>query len=516
MLFNSAVFIFGFFPLVVVLFFWFARFSHMMAAGWLVFASLFFYGWWNPRYVLLLIASVAFNYASGFYMARLVRGGKPAVTRVVLAAAITANLALLGYYKYANFFLQISADLTGHGLDVGRVLLPLGISFFTFTQIAFLVDVYRGFAREYNFVHYSLFVTYFPHLIAGPVLHHKEMMPQFQEARTYRLNWEDVAVGLTIFFIGLFKKTVIADGVAAYVAPLFAAPGEPDLLAAWAGALAYTFQLYFDFSGYSDMAIGLSRVFGIKLPLNFDSPYKAVNIIEFWRRWHMTLSRFLRDYLYFPLGGNRKGAVRRHVNLMTTMLLGGLWHGAGWTFIAWGGLHGMYLVANHAWRGLRQRLGHDPDQSTRWGRAAAQLCTLIAVVVGWVFFRSANFQDAVAILRGMAGINGIAIPAALVTALPWLETPLKSLGVEFVLGGGSQFVMQFAWILVLLPLTLLAPNTQEIMGHFQPALDYKGSSFAATRFAWRPLPAWGMLASLVVAGGLLSLSRVSEFLYYQF
>ena len=423
---------------------------------------------------------------------------------------------MLGYFKYANFFLQVAADVSGHALSWDRVLLPLGISFFTFTQIAFLVDAYRGLAREYNFVHYCLFVTYFPHLIAGPVLHHKEMMPQFQEARTYRLNWEHVAVGLTIFFIGLFKKTVIADGVAPFAGPLFATPGQPDLFAAWGGALAYTFQLYFDFSGYSDMAIGLSRVFGIKLPLNFDSPYKAVNIIDFWRRWHMTLSRFLRDYLYFSLGGNRRGPVRRHVNLVATMLLGGLWHGAGWTFIAWGGLHGLYLVANHVWRAFRLRLGQDLEKSTLLGRTVARLATFIAVVVGWVFFRASNFDDAVAILRGMAGMNGASVPAVFVMQFPWMRAALESWGVAFMLGGTTRFVLQYAWIIALLPLTLFAPNTQEILGRFQPALDFHASASTSTRLSWRPSPSWGMLVSLIVASGLLSLSRVSEFLYYQF
>ena len=516
MLFNSVVFIFGFFPVVVFVFFRLARSNHLLAAGWLVFASLFFYGWWNPRYVLLLLASVAFNYASGFCLGRLTRTGTSAPSRLVLAVAVSANLALLGYYKYANFFLQISADLSGHALDASHILLPLGISFFTFTQIAFLVDVYRGFAREYSFVHYCLFVTYFPHLIAGPVLHHKEMMPQFQQAQTYSIDWENVAVGLTIFAIGLFKKTVIADGIAPFATPLFASPGQPDLFAAWGGALAYTFQLYFDFSGYSDMAIGLSRVFGIKLPLNFDSPYKAVNIIEFWRRWHMTLSRFLRDYLYFSLGGNRKGPVRRQVNLIATMLLGGLWHGAGWTFVAWGGLHGMYLVANHTWRALRQRLGQDLEKSTLWGRMSARLVTLVVVIVGWVFFRAASFADAIAILRGMSGMNGVAVPAVFAAQFPWMRGALEPWGVTFALGGTARFVLQYAWITALLPLTLFAPNTQEILGRFQPALAFHGSSFSATRFAWRPSPGWATVASLIVAGGLLSLSRVSEFLYYQF
>src|SRR5688572_7644277 len=346
MLFNSPEFIFGFFPITVAIFFWLARYSHVWAAGWLAVASLIFYGWWNPAYVLLLLASIAFNYCGGVYIARLVRDGKRTQAKPLLVVAIGADLALLCYYKYANFFLQVSSDLAGTNLSLGTIILPLGISFFTFTQIAFLVDAYRGYAKEYNFVHYCLFVTYFPHLIAGPVLHHKEMMPQFQQAGTYRINSEDVAVGMTFFVIGLFKKAVLADGIAPYASPLFADPGQPDFFSAWGGALAYTFQLYFDFSGYSDMAIGLSRVLGVKLPLNFNSPYKAVNIIDFWRRWHITLSRFLRDYLYISLGGNRKGPTRRYVNLFVTMLLGGLWHGASWSMVVWGALHGLYLVLN--------------------------------------------------------------------------------------------------------------------------------------------------------------------------
>jgi D-alanyl-lipoteichoic acid acyltransferase DltB (MBOAT superfamily) len=516
MLFNSIEFIFGFFPVTVVVFFCVARISHLLAAGWLALASLFFYGWWNPAYVLLLLASVVFNYASGFELARLVRVGRRAAANAVLAFAVTANLALLGYYKYANFFVQMAADLTGGTSNAFHIVLPLGISFFTFTQIAFLVDVSRGYAREYSFIHYGLFVTYFPHLIAGPVLHHKEMMPQFQEARTYRLHWEDVAIGLTIFFLGLFKKTVIADGVAQYATPLFAAPGQPDLLAAWGGALAYTFQLYFDFSGYSDMAIGLSRVVGVKLPLNFNSPYKAANIIDFWRRWHMTLSRFLRDYLYISLGGNRKGPARRYLNLMITMVLGGLWHGAGWTFVAWGALHGVYLAANHLWRALREKLGQDSDRATAAGRIVGRALTFVAVVVGWVFFRAANFDDGMAILRGMTGLYGVSVPASIAAHLGPLRTLLEHWGVVWGLGGASRLVLQYAWIIVLLPVVLFAPNTQEILSRYQPALDFRNGAGLRELLCWRPTKGWAVTVALVTAGGLLTLSRVSEFLYYQF
>ena len=325
-----------------------SRYSHNLAALWLTAASLFFYGWWDVRFVGLLLGSIVFNYGAGY----LIGNGFFNKLKLLLTCAIISNLLLLGYFKYANFFIENLNHLAGSALTISEFILPLGISFFTFTQIAFLVDTYQGKVKEYNFIHYALFVTYFPHLIAGPVLHHKEMMPQFKEPSTYFFSYENLLAGLTIFFMGLFKKVVLADGIAEYVGPVFAAPaaGIPlTFLDTWGGALCYTLQLYFDFSGYSDMAIGLSRLFGVTLPLNFHSPYKSVNIIEFWRRWHMTLSHFLRDYLYIPLGGNRKGNVRRHLNLIITMLLGGLWHGAGWTYVLWGGLHGLYLVINHGW-----------------------------------------------------------------------------------------------------------------------------------------------------------------------
>ena len=516
MLFNSVEFIFAFLPVTVAVFFAIAQFNHLAASGWLTLTSLFFYGWWNPRYVPLLLASIAFNYLCGYRLAHLASVDRRRAAKLLLTFAVVANLALLGYYKYAGFFSEVLSSVIGGNFRIASLVLPLGISFFTFTQIAFLVDAYRGLAREYNPVHYGLFVSYFPHLIAGPILHHKEMMPQFQDAKTYRANGEDFAVGLTIFFIGLFKKTVIADGVAPYASPLFTSPGQPDLLAAWGGALAYTFQLYFDFSGYSDMAIGLSRVFGVKLPLNFDSPYKAVNIIEFWRRWHMTLSRFLRDYLYFSLGGNRKGPARRYVNLLLTMVLGGLWHGAGWTFVMWGTLHGVYLVINHAWQAVRTRPSKPERQSTALGRASARLITFIAVVIGWVFFRSTNFGDALAIIRGMAGFNGVAFPAGIASRMGLLSDVLQSLGIELTVGGGTRFVFQYAWIIALLPIVMFAPNTQELMARCQPALDFRDTTARLPRLLWRPATGWAALMSLVTAAGLLSLSRVSEFLYYQF
>jgi len=520
-LFNSYIFIFGFLPVVLVIFFVLGSRSHRWASAWLAAASVFFYGWWNPAYVGLLLGSILFNYSVGYSLAH--AGGKPVQPgrKLVLAFGVAGNLALLGYFKYANFFVSNVNLLYGADYVLAQIILPLGISFFTFTQIAFLVDAHQGKAREYNFIHYCLFVTYFPHLIAGPVLHHKEMMPQFAHAETYRLRGENISVGLTIFFIGLFKKVVLADGVAPYAAPAFDAAAAGDALQffqAWGGALAYTMQLYFDFSGYSDMAIGLSRLFGIVLPLNFHSPYKSVNIIEFWRRWHMTLSRFLRDYLYIPLGGNRKGGVRRYINLGLTMLLGGLWHGAAWTFALWGALHGSYLVINHAWRALRTRLGQDLTQSTWMGRFAGTALTFGAVVVAWVFFRASSIDAAIRMLGAMIGMNGVSLPAAFAPAFGSLQGPLEALGVAFTLGGGGQFLSTYGWIIALSLVVFVAPNTQEIMRCWRPVLDDASvsGSRASAWYSWRPSVRWAALMSLVAIAGILSLSHPSEFLYFQF
>src|SRR5271169_3782490 len=345
MLFNSYPFIFLFLPIVLLGYFASARFGNLVPVIWLALASLAFYSVSNWQFVLLLLASVAFNYLIGFLL--ISRRLRAAARLAVLAAGVTGDLLVLGIFKYAGFFVANLNAIFSTGLTV-NILLPVGISFYTFTQIAFLVDAYWGKVAHYALPHYALFVTYFPHLIAGPILHHKDMIPQFESDDSKRPNPHLILCGLIIFGIGLFKKTVLADGIQPLTALAFN-QAAPSFDQAWIGALAYTFQLYFDFSGYSDMAIGISLMFGIFLPLNFNSPYKASSIIDFWRRWHMTLSQFLRDYLYIPLGGNRHGSVLRHANLMITMLLGGLWHGAAWTFVAWGALHGVYLCVNHAW-----------------------------------------------------------------------------------------------------------------------------------------------------------------------
>jgi alginate O-acetyltransferase complex protein AlgI len=355
--------------------------------------------------VFLLIGSILFNYVVGLFLA----GDRPqAQRRAGIIFAIVVDLGLLAFFKYANFFLDTVEALGGFGRTTLNIVLPIGISFYTFTQIAYLVDSYKREVEERSFSSYVLFVTFFPHLIAGPVLHHKEMMPQFANPATYRFDWLKITLGALLFAIGLWKKVVFADSVAPWSNEIFNAAAKgaaPDLWSAWGGALAYTLQIYFDFSGYSDMAVGLGLMFGIKLPINFDSPYRSTSIVDFWRRWHMTLSRFLRDYLYIPLGGNRHGEFNRYRNLFITMLLGGLWHGAAWMFVIWGALHGLYLVIAHLWSAaglnLSRVVGKTLAPYVGWA------ITLVAVVVAWVFFRATTLDGAFAMFRGMAGLNGV-------------------------------------------------------------------------------------------------------------
>lgn len=513
MLFNSYAFLLAFLPLTLAGYFGLARWSKLHAATWLAACSLFFYAWWDARYLGLLLASICLNYYAGSQIAR--RAGTLPGKRWLIGA-VALNLTLLGYYKYADFFIGSANAAFGTEWPVLGILLPIGISFFTFTQIAFLADAYAGKVTEYRFIHYVLFVTYFPHLIAGPVLHHKEMMPQFEENRNYRWSAENCAVGLSIFAIGLAKKVLIADNLAPFASPVFAGDAAaPGLFLAWGAALAYTFQLYFDFSGYSDMAIGLSRLFGVRLPLNFHSPYRAHNIIEFWRRWHMTLSRFLRDYLYIPLGGNRHGPARRQFNLMLTMVLGGLWHGAGWTYVLWGTLHGAYLMINHAWQDLCRRLpGWPLARLSRW---LGLPLTFLCVVVAWVYFRAPDLTTAHRVLGGMAGLWGASLPEPILSRLGPLQEVAGALGITATLGGGARFAEMWAWVVAAAAIAFAAPNTQQIMARFKPALaQAHEENTLPRRLAWAPTRRSAIAYGLLFGAGLLALSRPSEFLYFQF
>jgi D-alanyl-lipoteichoic acid acyltransferase DltB (MBOAT superfamily) len=515
MLFNSYEFLLLFLPICLIGYFQFGRFSKNYGAIWLALCSIFFYAWWDYRYILLLSGSIIGNYHAGRWIAQ--HQGTQNAKRVLIGA-ITANLGLLAYYKYADFFILSANHMLGSTVPLLNIALPIGISFFTFTQIAFLADAYQGKAKEFRFSYYVLFVTYFPHLIAGPVLHHKEMMPQFDIDRNYSPRMANFQIGLTIFIIGLCKKVLIADSLAGYATPVFAPGANPGFFVAWGGLLAYSFQLYFDFSGYSDMAIGLSRLFGIKLPLNFNSPYKAANITDFWRRWHMTLSRFLRDYLYVPLGGNRKGPWRRKFNLVATMLLGGLWHGAGWTFVIWGGLHGLFLIINHAWQETTARFGW--RKGGRSVMVASVLLTFLCTNIAWVFFRAPDVDTAFSVLRGIFGLNGAAIPAAILTRLDMLQPLTDALHIGTFLGGGANFIANYLWIAAAAFITFAFPNTQELLRRYVPALpDSRQASkpaFALFPLRWRPTVSWAVAIGLAGAAGALSLTRPSEFLYFQF
>jgi D-alanyl-lipoteichoic acid acyltransferase DltB (MBOAT superfamily) len=508
MLFNSYQFLFIFLPVALCGFFLLGRFSRPYAAAWLALASLFFYGYWSVKYVPLLLGSVLFNYLAGRY---LTRHSKAAVGRGALTLAIAVNLALLGFYKYTDFFLSTVNDLAITHLPLLHIALPIGISFFTFTQIAFLVDAYRSQAREYRFAHYLVFVTYFPHLIAGPILHHAEIMPQFELAETYRSSARAFSIGLTVFAIGLAKKVLIADNLGLLATPIFDAAHAGvtiRFVAAWGAVLAYAFQLYFDFSGYSDMAIGISKLFGIDLPINFNSPYRSANIIEFWQRWHMTLSRFLRDYLYFPLGGNRRGKARRYVNLMITMLLGGLWHGANYTFLIWGGIHGAYLTINHAWRatGVRWMSG------SVFGKLISGAFTFLAVTIAWVFFRSEDLKSALNMLQGMSGFHGLAVHEG---------SALGSLAARWFPGmlvtseGGFQALVHVEAVTLLYSFAAAAlvawtmPNTRQIAYRIEHAFDGIGGRF----FYLRAFPVY---VGVLLVATLLQMQEVSPFLYFQF
>ena len=442
MLFTTATFAFLYLPIVLLGYFALGRRSAMLAAAWLFAASVFFYGYWMPEFTLLLLGSVAVNFTVGGRIGRALLAGdaalRPRAASHWLAAGVVFNLGLLAYFKYANFFVDNLNLALGTDWSPGRIVLPIGISFYTFTQIAFLVDTWQGKVNEYRPVHYGLFVTYFPHLVAGPVLHHAQMMPQFANPAVYRFDSGRFLAGMVIFCIGLLKKVVLADGIAPYAdavfSPVDSAAARPSFDEAWLGALAYTFQLYFDFSGYSDMAIGLSWMFNIRLPFNFNSPYRATSISDFWRRWHISLSNFLRDYLYVPLGGNKKGTLRRYVNLATTMVLGGLWHGASWSFVLWGALHGAYLMVNHGFRAVCDRFGWSAAlSSSRLFTLFAWALTFLAAVVAWVFFRAETLPGALRMLGAMGDVRS----TGHVDVLLWNAGLSKAVGLGWCMALGA-------------------------------------------------------------------------------
>jgi D-alanyl-lipoteichoic acid acyltransferase DltB (MBOAT superfamily) len=500
MLFSSYTFLFQFLPATVLAFA--AARRHSPRAGIMVLAgaSLFFYGAWRPVYLLLLVVSIAVNFGLGLRME------DPLRRRAIGTLGVTLNLAVLCYFKYTNFIFDSINTLTGAPLPFFNIVLPLGISFFTFQQIAYLVDVMRGAKVERDIISYTLFVSFFPHLIAGPLVHHAEMIPQFKRGRTGRSSVL-AARGMAIFAAGLFKKVVIADNLAQFVSPVFAhldAGGGVTTPWAWLSTLAYTLQIYFDFSGYSDMAIGLALLFGIRLPVNFRSPYQATSVIEFWRRWHITLSRFLRDYLYIPLGGNRLGEQRRYINLLVTMLLGGLWHGAGWNYLIWGGLHGIYLSINHLWRGWRGGDKRAPVAAL----AVKGLCwaiTFFAVVIAWVFFRARTLAGAWQMLGGLFGFEAGSSAYASSGILRLMDLPVL-VGEERLqlIGAGA--------VAAALAIALCLPNVPQLYGY----REYRHAPEKGSRLRWRPNGAWALLSAVALAISLFGMWQRLEFLYFQF
>ncbi len=484
MLFNSYQFIFAFLPITFILYFYLNHKRLTQASkGLLVFSSLFFYSWWNVAYLPIILASMLFNYLLGNILAN---GSSKFSKKSILIVGIVANLSLLGYFKYADFLIEnfnLAFNSNAHLLNLA---LPLAISFFTFQQISYLVDSYKKETKEYDFLNYALFVTFFPQLIAGPIVHHKEMMPQFAKRKNKIINYNNIAMGLFIFAIGLFKKVIIADTFATWATAGFDVATTLNLFEAWATSLSYTFQLYFDFSGYTDMAIGAALLFNIKLPINFNSPYKAKSIQDFWRRWHITLSRFLRDYIYIPLGGNRKGSFRTYANLMATFIIGGLWHGAGWTFIFWGFLHGLALVIHRAWSNLGFKL---------WGWVA-WFITFNFLNIAWVFFRAKEWDDAIKVLSSMFSLNNVVLPKVLESYLAFLKDFSVNFG-YFGIHIGAE-IESVLWLITAFIITLLFKSSAEQLESFK--LNYTTAIFTG----------------ITLLIGLISLNKVSEFLYFNF
>ncbi len=523
MLFNSYVFLFFFLPVCLLVCQILSQANHKKyVIPWLIVSSLFFYAWWHATYLFLIIFSIIFNYA----LSLVIKPDKTGKSRFYLILGISGNLAALAWFKYAGFLVALINDIFSTEIQSISVVLPLAISFFTFQQIAYLVDKYKNEAAESTFVNYCFFVSFFPQLIAGPIVHHKEIFPQLDKIKRFIFDQENISVGITIFTIGLFKKTVLADSAAIYADPVFYAAEQGVTLSffeAWCGTLAYTFQLYFDFSGYSDMAIGLARIFGIRLPVNFYSPYKATSIIEFWRRWHITLSRFLRDYLYIPLGGNRKGKSGTYLNIMITMFLGGLWHGAGLNFIIWGMLHGVYLVTNHLWIGMLDNMKLGVFRQTKVYKFMAWVLTFMAVVFGWAMFRAESLDGACEIMKAMAGGNGISLQMALAPYLAEYKEIINFTGIVFN-GLFVNELVDWKWsgiviLLIMLIIVVLFPNTQQIMIKYNPVLETRSGNWPASAMSqllWKPARGYAVMTGLALLMAVLMISRTSEFLYFQF
>lgn len=503
MLFNSFEFLLLFLPVALGGFHLTSRLGRpRLALIWLVTCSLVFHGYWKASYTWLFVVSIVANYA--FAMACRPAGQAQDGRRRIwtLWAGLAFNLGLLMYFKYAGFLADLVVRSGGPFVDVGEIALPLAISFYTFQQVSFLTDTHAGRSPRYSFLQYASYLAFFPHLIAGPIVRHNDLIGQLSSRRLLQPSSANLISGTAIIMIGLFKKVVLADGTASFVNPVFFAASSGARIGwveGWIAAVLFSFVIYFDFSGYSDIAIGLARLFNVRFPENFASPYKAKNIVDFWRRWHITLSAFLRDYLYIPLGGSRRGPARRFANLMVTMVLGGLWHGAALNFVLWGALHGLFLATAHVWRARSDGFGI--RRRTRAASVVSRILTYLAVVFAWVFFRASTFDEAVAVLRGMIGLDG------------WIS------GVELPHAYSSHPLIEASLLcLFLVAFVNLAPNTQQFMRLYRPVRrsHREPVSGFGRRLVWQPgFVGAGFIALLGIAS-VLSMERVQAFMYFRF
>lgn len=472
MLFNSFEFLFVFLPITFIVYFSLNKFKLVnLATGWLVVASLTFYSYWKIDYLPLILTSMLFNYSFGKTLSS--ENNLKINKKAIMIFAIIFNISLLVYYKYFDFLIYNLNKVFHSDFNYMHIMLPLAISFFTFQQIAYIVDSYEGKTKEYDFLTYSLFVTFFPQLIAGPIVHHKEMMPQFAKMKNRFLNKKNISVGLFLLSIGLFKKVMIADNLSPFVIMSYEQTHVLTFFEAWCTSICYTMQLYFDFSGYCDMAMGIGYLFNIVLPQNFNSPYKADSIQDFWRRWHITLSRFLRDYIYIPLGGNRLGQFKTYRNLFLTFLIGGIWHGANWTFVIWGAMHGLMMCIHRFWKTLNIKIPH----------YVAVLMTFLFVNFTWVYFRAPYISKSNEVIKSMFGLNGFA--------------PLVIDKLRLVFYNGDIKISLFL-IIPSIILIFFVKNSVEFAQKFRQNKIY----FIATY--------------IMFIVSILSLNKISEFLYFQF
>ncbi|MBO5947883.1 MBOAT family protein [bacterium] len=472
MLFNSLEFLFIFLPITFIGYFLLNKFKLIeIAKAWLVLTSLYFYSYWKLDYLPIILISMIFNYSIGSTLVQRIKLNINKKT--VFIFGILGNILLLGYFKYFDFLIENINNLFHQDFNYINIILPLGISFFTFQQISYLVDSYRNETKEYDFLNYALFVTFFPQLIAGPIVHHKEMMPQFENLRNKFLNLKNISIGLFLLAIGLFKKVMIADSLSPFVGQIFNEVLVPSFSQSWFGMIAYAAQLYFDFSGYCDMAMGIGYLFNIVLPQNFNSPYVADSIQDFWRRWHMTLSRFLRDYLYIPMGGNRKGNIKTYRNLILTFLIGGLWHGANWTFIIWGAFHGFGSAVHKIWHNFNIKIP----------KCLAVLITFLYTTLAFVFFRAESVDKAIIICQGLIGVNGFDLPI------------IDKLRITYT-GWGLKLSL-----LVFIPAILLLFNPYNAV-------------YWAKKF--KPNWCYFIVTLICMLMSIMSINRISEFLYFQF